>query len=270
MQRPLGRAMPARIALDCMSAGEPVTLAVLGMGVIENSGPDDDLRVADAYADLATEPDAAGMVHTFYEDQVAEHAWMAEPLKPILALLAKPGEDLQEKVKHVAGVLKDLSIRGCEEWAEVDLLGRVILDMVHLAHRRKYATGYMVTPYGTALDALLEDPEAVYKSGTMTDLWCGSGMRAVGLATAMRAVGRDPEKIQWTLLDADPMMRLIAAINCRAYDMGENIVIADGSSYKEAILAAVARGDGPLLRGYIDMDSVAALPADIASGVRDR
>jgi hypothetical protein len=261
--------MPARLALDCMSAGEPITIAVLGMGVIENGGPDDDLRIADAYRDLAVDTDPADTVRTYYLEQAEEHPWMAEPLKVLTDLVDSPDDDVQDKIRHVAKVLSDQSIRGCEEWAETDLIGRVMLDMMHLAHRRKHVTGYMVTPYGSAIGALMTDPEQVELMGSMTDLWAGSGMRCIGVALAMRMIGRDPEKIRWRLMDADPLMRAACAINVRAFDLGEQIEILDGKPYKEAILAAYADGGAAALAGFIDLDALEAVPPDVANAIRD-
>lgn len=267
--RPLGRTMPARIALDCMSAGEPITIAVLGMGVIENAGPDDDLRIADAYRDLAVDIDPAGTVHSYYLDEAKEHPWMAEPLKVLTDLTDKPDDDVQDKIRHVAKTLSDQSIRGCEEWAEIDLIGRVMLDMMHLAHRRKGVTGYMVAPHESAIGALMADPEQVLLMGSMTDLWAGSGMRAIGVALAIRMIGRDPEEIRWKLMDADPLMRAVCAINARAFEIGEQVEVLDGAPYKQAILAAYANGGAAALSHFIDLNALEAVPPDVANAIRD-
>lgn len=268
--RPLGRTMPARLALDCMSAGEPITIAVMGMGVIENGGPDDDLRIADAYRDLAVDHDPADTVRSYYLEQIEEHPWMEEPLAALIDQMVKPADDVQDKIRHVAGVLQDQSIRGCEEWAEADLLGRVMLDMMHLAARRKGVTGYQMEPYGNAFGALVHDPVKVAAMGSMTDLWAGTGVRVVGVAIALRMLGRDPGKVKWTLMEADPMMRAACAINARAFEIGEQIEILDGRPWKEAILAAYANGGADALRGFIDINALEAVPPEVASMIRDR
>lgn len=262
--------MPARLALDLLDAGEPVAIPILGMGVIENNGPDDDERVAAAYEDLADDDDPASMVCQFYADEVEEHPWMAAPLEPVLDLFGKPNDALQDKVRAVARVLRTQSIRGCEEWAEVDLLGRVSTNMSHLIARRKGLPGYTLTLAEGAVSALIEDPEYIAEVGSLTDMWAGSGMRAIGMGVAIRALGRDPEKVTWALMEADPMMRMICAINCRAFDMGEKIIIADGTKYKQALLAADAAGEVPARFPMVDQWAVDLVPDEVRSMIRDR
>lgn len=260
--------MPARLAMDLMAAGEPTALAVLGMGVIESDGPDDDVRVADAYAELAADDDPASMVLEYYAHQIESHGWMAEPLSTVTALLTKPSEDLQDKVRLCGRVLRSQSIRGCEEWAHADLLGQVMNEMMQQASKRKGAAA-QYSPLLNNVVGALADPEYVLRMGTFTDLWAGSGMRAIGVATAIRMLGGDTEKIAWTLLDADPMARTIIAINCRAFDLGPDIKILDGSSYKQALLAAIADGSASRLAPFVQAEALAAVPEEVWSLVRD-
>lgn len=270
MSKALGRSMPARLALDLLDAGEPVAIPILGMGVIENDGPDDDERVAAAYDDLAGDDDPATMVCQFYFDQVEEHPWMANPLAPVLDLFGKPTDALQDKVRAVARVLRTQSIRGCEEWAEADLLGRVSTNMSHLAARRKGRPGYSITLADSAVSTLVTDPEYVMAMGSLTDMWAGSGMRAIGMAVTIRALGEDPEQITWALMEADPILRMIIAINCRAFDMGEKIIIADGTKYKQALLAADAAGEVPARFPFVDQWALDLVPDEVRSMIRDR
>lgn len=253
--------MPARIAMETLVAGEQVTLAVLGMGVIECDSEDEDERVSEAYEALDDDDDPASMVLAYYEHEVEEHPWMEGPLLPFMELMEHPDEDLQEKVRHVARYLSKQSISGAEAAANADLLGRVMQELGHQAARRKYGPGLFSPQIVNTFEGLM-DPETVLRLGTFCDAWCGSGQRAIGLATAVKMLGRDPGDIEWTLMDADPMCRAITACNVRAFGIGENVVIADGKDHKEAWLAARASGMAPDLWHF-------DVPEDVVRGERD-
>lgn len=248
MARPLSTPMPALVALRLLPAGELTALALLGMAVIESDGgPTHDLRIADAYADLATDGDPAAMVRDYYADQGEKHPWAKDSIGALTEHLVRPAPPLVKRLRIAAEWLSQMSTSGMEHAANADLLGTVLLELNHLAHRRKGLPGGYSPLALTTLEAAMAAAEgkAVTEGSRFADMWAGTGMRVVGHATLLRAMGQDPQKIRWLLFEGDKVARACLALNCIAFELGDQVEIRDGSAYRTEFLAAVARGEAP-------------------------
>jgi hypothetical protein len=102
---------------------------------------------------------------------------------------------------------------------------------------------------------------------SFADLWAASGMRAIALAVIMRDRDQDPTTVRWVLLEADPMFRVCLVINCLAWEIGEQVEVYDGTTYKQSLISAYMKGEIPDFASY--MGTLEAVPEEIFDGVHD-
>lgn len=249
---PLCSPQPGYIAMKCRRAGEPITIALLGIGVVEGGGtPETDRHVSEQYLALADSANPIADVVDYWQAAVDEHPWMSPHLDVLLVPLRKPQPHTQEHVVHVATELATISMSAAESNAEIDLLGRVSQELIALAHQREKAATYM-EPFAAAFSAVIEG--VIPGEGKkMYFAWAGVGMAAVGLAMMMRATDQDPQTCTWLLYEAGAMNRAMCAINALAFELGENVKIGDGKEQRRLILASYTNGEPQRASRYQQM-----------------
>lgn len=258
--------MPGLVALETKNAGEIGTLALLGIGVVRSGGtPFEDRYIADFYADLVTDRTPAKTVRDCWLYAAAEHRWMSPHLDPALDYLADPAEHVVDGLRQAAGHLATVSVSGSEHMADADLLGRVLTEHRALVHKRQ-RPGHSFTLSEAMLDIVLQG-SLLSDGESFADMWAASGMRAVAVATMMRDRDDDPTTCRWVLLEADPMFRMVLAMNALAWELGENVTIHDGNDYKQSLIAAYMEGRVPDFPGMLG--KIERTPEEVLAGIAD-
>ena len=236
---------PGLIGLRTLKDGVNTAMALLGIGTIETDGEDTDHRIAQGFADIAVDPDPAGFVRDYYAAQAKEHPWVKDCFEPLCAPLRRPSTQRVTDLRAAASWLSTVAYSAAEHTAGADLLGRVCMEMTALTYKRPLTGLDYMLNLAQAMDNAWGDPVKIMKMRSMTDLWAGSGMRVIGVATVMREMDLDPQQVSWTLYEGDPMMRAICAVNLIAWELGDSIEIEDGSDYRRQLLTMYKSGVAP-------------------------
>lgn len=248
---------PGSFVLDFGHLGVRPTLSLLGQGVLRFDRAGDpeaqDSAVAAYYSDLSMSWDPVGDLRQAWTQFGETHRWARRVMDPLTAAFDGCSDVQEQKLSQVAASLSKVSLHALCANTGGDPLGGVYSELIAQLNRRREPHTYY--PIGAqAIDVLTDAMlHGQIPRGTFTDLWCGSGIRAIGVSAAQRMLGHNPHATKWFLSDPSATATALCAVNCVWYDLGPQIRISVNQEQAEKWLALKAAGRVPS-QGLTDQD----------------
>lgn len=259
MRRRLSTGTPAWLATKLLKGGETVGVCLLASALLVSDEADDD-AIAEVFEGMGRVVNPLIDLQGLWTDVLAQHPWMDGHMGPLVDWMDGASDSIVDTVRELCAFLATVSVWGCDEQADGDLLARVIQTM-RMIETKTFHTGQYAfyTPEQAALMsimgadelytrdktgewALTSERRTLRNGGSFGDLWAGSGTRIIGQAMLMRAEGQDPTTVRWLLRDGDGMLLALAAVNMVVYNIGEQITLEHDRAFQDSWLAAHAAG----------------------------
>jgi hypothetical protein len=256
---------PGWISAKLMPAGSAIGLAMLGVAVTMEDGMASDDQINAWYARIAVDDDPIWEINQHYVALEAAYPFLVGFLGPLTAWTEYPQVEQADLVRSAAQMLSEIAWSHTEPAAGGDILGRVHNDMNAIGARRSEVFDY--TPIDLqAIAAIAQGLDPDLRS--FMDAWCGSGIRVIGLAKALRIIGGDPAQVRWHLNDPSPMAIALAGLNMVGYQIGPDVTLRCDRRWAE--IWAANRGSDPLVLHGLPKELAEEIEADVPALERKR